>query len=139
MTAPTATRIRERIARSDRLSSPLLKRTEKGIDHQVELDDLARQNRDEAAQVDRDIATDAADDRRRFVKYSAIEKALRGGDVPTALAAFHSLVAHVEDDEFHEDARRLGTKRARLIHAERLETLRRIFRDELMPIIGGRA
>lgn len=125
-----------------RLSSRKLARTEVGMDHQVELEELAGENVDEAKQIDREIAVDLADDRRRFLKYSAVQQAIQHGTKSDQLAAFQSLVAHVENDEMREDTQRLGHRKARGLHARRLIALRTIFRDEIMPLLvgeGGRA
>lgn len=141
MTVATARQAtpRRSLNRSGRLASIGLRRSEQGMDVQVELEDLARANALEAARVGRDIALDAADDRRRFVKYAAVEHAIRHGSREQQLLAFHSLVAHVEHDELVEDERRLGAKKARELHAVRLASLRRIFRDEIMPLLVGAA
>ena len=140
--ATTPATIRESLAKSGRLarlSSPGLHRAEQGVDFQVELDDLASDNRREAEALRREIAEDAADDRRRFLKYQAVEHAIRHGDKTLQLAAFHSLVAHIENDELREDERRLGKRQARVLHAARLASLRGIFRDEIMPLLAGEA
>lgn len=141
MATPAAT-IRQSLARSGRLarlSSRALRRSEQGMDFQVELEDLEADNRREAVTVQREIDTDAADDRRRFLRYRAVEHAIRHGDRSVQLAAFHSLVAHIEADEMREDAQRLGKKKARELHIMRLRSLRSIFRDEIMPILVGEA
>lgn len=140
--ATPATTIREKLhngGRLARLSSHKLRRSEQGIDFQVELEDLERDNHREAQVVAQDIEIDAADDRRRFLKYRATEFAIRHGTREEQLAAFHSLVAHVEADEMREDAIRLGAKKARELHVVRLRSLREIFRDELMPLLVGEA
>lgn len=135
--ATPATRLRASLGRSGRLASLGLRRSEQGIDFQVELDGLARDNRREATQTDADIVADAVDDRRRFLKYQAVEHAIRHQQRSVQLAAFHQLVAHIEADEMREDQRRLGTKKARELHAIRLTQLRAIFRDEIMPALVG--
>ena len=132
-----ATSIREKLGRSGRLASLGLRRAEQGIDFQVELEDLATGNRNESEKLSREIALDVADDRRRFVKYQAVEMAIRHGDQQTQLAAFHSLVAHVERDEMVEDESRLGSHKSRLLHTARLTSLRAIFRDDIMPLLVG--
>ena len=137
--ATPATRIRESLGRSGRLASLGLRRSEQGMDFQVELEDLERDNRREADTVVQDIAVDATDDRRRFLKYRAVEYAIRHGSKSDQLASFHSLVAHVEADEMREDEQRLGTRKARELHAMRLRSLRSIFRDEIMPLLVGEA
>jgi hypothetical protein len=135
--ATPATTIREKLGRSGRLASLGLRRSEQGIDFQVELEDLERDNHQEARTLENEIALDAADDRRRFLKYRAVEHALRHGTQNEQLAAFHQLVGHIEHDEMREDATRLGTRKARLLHEARLRGLRAIFRDEIMPILVG--
>ena len=138
--ATPATKLRESLDRSGRLarlSSRGLRRSEQGMDFQVELEDLARDNTREAQQLGQDIAVDAADDRRRFLKYRGVEWAIRHGTKDEQLAAFHSLVGHVEADEMREDEARLGSKKARELHAVRLISLRQIFRADVMPILVG--
>lgn len=132
MQTPAAT-IRESLGRSARFSGLKQKRADKVVDFQVDLEDIAKAEEREAAQIANEIAVDAADDRRRFLKYQAVEHAIRHGDRATQLAAFHSLVNHVEADEMREDARRLPRKLARELHAARLRALRAIFRDDFVP------
>ena len=136
MATPAAT-LRDRIARSYRFASLGLRRSETAVDIQASMDELVEQNLDEAAVISQDIALDAMDDRRRFFKYTAVEHAIRSGDRTVTLAAFHSLVKHVEADEMREDARRLGSKAARELHAVRIRELRRIFHDDVVPAFVG--
>lgn len=135
--ATPATTLREKLGRSGRLASLGLRRSEQGIDFQVELEDLERDNHQEARTLDNDIALDAADDRRRFLKYRSVEHALRHGTQAEMLVAFHQLVSHIEHDEMREDASRLGARKARVLHEARLRSLRAIFRDEIMPVLVG--
>jgi hypothetical protein len=138
MATPAST-IREELGRSGRLASLGLRRSEQGIDFQVELEDLERDNHQESRTLDNEIALDAADDRRRFLKYRSVEHALRHGTQSEMLVAFHQLVAHIEHDEMREDAARLGAKKARELHVARLRGLRSVFREEIMPVLVGDA
>lgn len=113
------------------------RRSDLGMDHQVNLEELAHLNVEEGQQLLRDVAADAADDRRRFLKYEAVEHQLRHGTQASQLVAFHQLVAHIEADEMREDDRRLGAVGARRLHASRLTSMRRIFRDDIMPLLVG--
>lgn len=138
--ATPATTIRQSLGKSGRLarlSSRKLARSEQGMDFQVELEDLERQNLSESDAIDSEIAVDLADDRRRFLKYQSVEHAIRHQDTTVQLAAFHSLVAHIEADEMREDTQRLGKRKARQLHAARLRSLRLVFRDEVMPALVG--
>lgn len=135
--ATQAATLRDRIARSSRFASIGLRRSETVVDIQASMDELVSQNLDEAETIGRDIALDALDDRRRFFKYSAVEHAIRSGDRAVTLKAFHSLVSHVEADEMREDARRVGSKAARELHAVRIRELRRIFHDDVVPAFVG--
>lgn len=105
------------------------------VDYQAELDELAAKQASHAADLRADIERDAADDRRRFWKYSAVEKAIRHGSKNDQLAAFHSLVAHVEGDELIEDERRVGHEAALRLLALKTALLRRIFRTDFVPRI----
>lgn len=114
------------------------------VDYQAELDELAAKQATHAADLRADIERDAADDRRRFLKYRAVEFAIRHGSKSDQLAAFHSLVAHVEADELIEDERRVGHEAALRLLAMKTVALRRIFRTDFVPHIlasvrGGRA
>lgn len=138
MATPAAT-IRESLNKTGRFASLGLRRAEEGMDFQVGLESLANDNSREAEELRREIALDAADDRQRFRKYQAVEWAIRHGTKQEQLLAFHSLVGHVEADEMREDERRVGKRKARLLHAVRLNSLRAIFRDDIMPIFTGDA
>lgn len=132
--------IRQRLgssARLARLSSRKLANSEIGMDHQIELEALATENVAEAQQLDREIAVDVADDRRRFLKYEALDHAIRHSTRETQLLALRSLAAHIEADEMREDAQRLTKRQARGVHARRLVNLRRIFREDIMPLLVG--
>lgn len=122
-------------AGNGRFASPAQDRAEQVIDFQVALEDIEREHEAEAAATAREIAEDGVDDRRRFLKYRAVEHAIRHGDRELQLAAFHSLVAHIEADELREDARRVGRKAALERLQGRLVELRKIFRADFVPLI----
>lgn len=117
---------------------------EQVVDYQAQLDELAASQLTAAAHVRADMERDAADDRRRFFKYQAVEKALVAGDVTVARAAFHSLVIHVERDELLEDERRVGTEASIRLFAGKTAALRTIFHRDFVGLIldalaGGRS
>lgn len=118
-----------------RFASPVQELAEEVVDFQVALEDIAHEQEAAAAAVTREVREDEADDRRRFVKYQAVEHAIRRGDMATQLVTFHTLVAHVEADELREDARRRGRIPALQALAVRLISLRRIFHADFAPLI----
>lgn len=120
---------------SGQFTSPRADLEEEVVDYQAELDELiAKQSRLARQETDA-IALDAADDRRRFFKYRAVEWAIRHGDRAAQLAAFHSLVTHVEADELREDERRVGRESALQLLAIKTTELRSIFRSDFVPRI----
>lgn len=134
---PQTATIRESLNKTGRFASLGLRRSEQGMDIQIELESLANDNTHEAEETRKEITLDAADDRQRFRKYQAVEWAIRHGTKQEQLLTFHSLVAHVEADEMREDERRVGKRKARLLHAVRLTSLRAIFREDIMPLLVG--
>lgn len=120
-----------------RFTSPQAELEESVVDYQVDLEELAKKHTSLADEQRAEIARDEADDRRRFLKYRAVEHAIRRGDQSVALEAFHQLVAHVEADEMREDEVRLGTEGALRLLAAKSILLRTIFREDFVPRIIG--
>ena len=126
---------RRQALRSTRASRSRAGVEEQVVDYQAELDELASAHNPRVDVVISEIAIDAADDRRRFVKYRAVEHAIRQGDMKVQLATFHSLVAHIEADELREDESRVGHIAALRLLAAKVVALRGLFRDDFVPRI----
>lgn len=115
------------------------------VDYQAQMDELASANVKAARGALAEIQEDEADDNRRLSKYRAVEHAIRTKTTEIQLVTFHELVAHIEADEFREDKRRRGRVGAERLLALKALQLRRIFRDDFVPLIraayvkGGRA